>query len=769
MTDRIGVTEKPVKGGDHGWNSFTTYIGVIFFLSGFPALLYQLVWQRALFRIFGVNLEAVTIVVTAFLVGLGLGSLAGGFLSKRRGLPVLLTLCVIELLTALFGLFSLAIFDWVGGWTAGMPLWGIGVISLSLVIVPTLLMGATLPLLSEYLAKRSGNTGYSVGFLYYVNTLGAAVACFAGLALLFPFGGMTTAINCAIAFNLVVAVAAFLLHRQKRGEELPAQTPSEETGFHPGVTMHPAVMLLLGALAGFVALSYEIFLFRIMSFMTGGLAPAFAAILGMFLLGIASGSREVSQLARSKPDGIGRVILLQLGIATLVGIALLPGTGWVSSMNKSFGYAAIMLGVFVIARSWGMLLPFLAHQGIRADNNAGQHVSWLYLANIAGSSAGSVLTGFVQMDVLPLTGVARLLALYGAGTIAILYFCLTPRLDQKDKSTGLDAASLQPAYVRMPAVMTGVAAILVMSLMPFDSKVITAQLMLGERTRNAPELVRVHESRSGIITIDAKGEVWGGGMYDGKFSTALFPDRNGARRPYALSLFHPSPKHVLMIGLSTGSWAKIIASHPGVETLTVIEISKGYAELIAERPEVRSILANPKVKLIVDDGRRWLRSNPDRKFDFIVQNTTWHYRANVANLLSQEYLSLVGKGLKQDGVFFFNTTFSARVQRTACVSFPHGFRYHNHMAVSRSMLRPDFKRWKDNLLAYRVDGRHVVDQSNPVHTSGLTWLMSFQNELAKPSIRTQMEPCQSILARTASKALVTDDNMGTEWNYFFNR
>src|SRR5262245_62874209 len=95
---------------------------VLFFLSGFPALIYQLVWQRALFRIFGVNIESVTIVVTAFMLGLGLGSLVGGLISKRRGIPLLPLLAAIELATGLFGLASLALFDRVGALTAGWPL-----------------------------------------------------------------------------------------------------------------------------------------------------------------------------------------------------------------------------------------------------------------------------------------------------------------------------------------------------------------------------------------------------------------------------------------------------------------------------------------------------------------------------------------------------------------------------------------------------------------------------------------------------------------------
>src|SRR6202161_4243765 len=114
----------------------TIILCVLFFFCGFPALFYQLVWQRALFRIFGVNIESVTIVVAAFMLGLGLGSLAGGFLSERRGIPLLRLLAGIELATGAFGLASLNIFDWVGEFTIGLPLPAMAVVSLALVIVP---------------------------------------------------------------------------------------------------------------------------------------------------------------------------------------------------------------------------------------------------------------------------------------------------------------------------------------------------------------------------------------------------------------------------------------------------------------------------------------------------------------------------------------------------------------------------------------------------------------------------------------------------------
>jgi len=122
-------------------SQWTRVLCVLFFFSGFPALIYQLTWQRALFRVFGVNIEAVTIVVTAFMLGLGLGSLLGGVLSKWQSIPLLPLLAAIELLTGAFGLVSLSIFDNVGALAAGLPLPLEAAAALGLVAVPTLLMG----------------------------------------------------------------------------------------------------------------------------------------------------------------------------------------------------------------------------------------------------------------------------------------------------------------------------------------------------------------------------------------------------------------------------------------------------------------------------------------------------------------------------------------------------------------------------------------------------------------------------------------------------
>src|SRR3954466_11304051 len=144
------------------------------------------------------------------MLGLGLGSLVGGLISKRRGIPLLPLLAAIELMTGVFGLFSLEMFDSVGDLMIGLPLPATAAAALALVLVPTLLMGATLPLLVSHLVRRSGNVGGAVGLLYYVNTLGAGAACLVCIVLLFPFMGMQGAVYAAVALNGAVALGALL-------------------------------------------------------------------------------------------------------------------------------------------------------------------------------------------------------------------------------------------------------------------------------------------------------------------------------------------------------------------------------------------------------------------------------------------------------------------------------------------------------------------------------------------------------------------------------
>src|SRR5258708_6208425 len=204
--------------------AWTKVLCALCFFSGFPALIYQLTWQRELFRIFGVNTESVTIVVTAFMLGLGVGSLAGGWISKLRGIKLLPLLAAIEIATAAFGIVSLSVFERVGDLVVNWALAALAAVNLLLVIVPTLLMGAALPILVSHLVQRSGQVGGAVGLLYYVNTLGAGAACLVCAAVLFPFIGMHGAILVAVAINVAVAVSALAANSVRHDKIDPIAT-----------------------------------------------------------------------------------------------------------------------------------------------------------------------------------------------------------------------------------------------------------------------------------------------------------------------------------------------------------------------------------------------------------------------------------------------------------------------------------------------------------------------------------------------------------------
>lgn len=187
---------------------------VLFFLSGAAALLYQVVWQRTLFSIYGINIESVTMVVTAFMLGLGLGSLAGGAVSKNPDRPAVLLFSVVELGIGLYGIASLSILHAVGQATSTLAPSLVGLATFALVLLPTTLMGSTLPLLVAHFTRRSKNVGRSVGSLYFVNTLGSAFASGAAVLVFLGWLGQSGTVRLAAALNFTASAVAFFLHRR---------------------------------------------------------------------------------------------------------------------------------------------------------------------------------------------------------------------------------------------------------------------------------------------------------------------------------------------------------------------------------------------------------------------------------------------------------------------------------------------------------------------------------------------------------------------------
>jgi spermidine synthase len=262
------------------------------------------------------------------------------------------------------------------------------------------------------------------------------------------------------------------------------------------------------------------------------------------------------------------------------------------------------------------------------------------------------------------------------------------------------------------------------------------------------------ENRNGEIAVSQDGTVYGGGIYDGRFNINLVEDTNAIFRAFAIAGIHPAPSDVLIIGLSSGSWAQIVASNPAVKDVTIIEINPGYLPLIEKHKEVESLLRNPKVHIVIDDGRRWLASHPGRKFDFILMNTTFHWRANNSNLLSREFLSLIRTHLKPGGIEYYNTTWSEEVMSTGMSVFPYSLRVANFIALSDSPFTLDKQRWREALISYSIDGRPVFDLAIPLHQKRLEEVLKVADEA---------ESRAHMLKRLAGTPIITDDNMGTEW------
>jgi spermidine synthase len=735
-------------------------IVAIFFASGFAALIYQIIWQRALFTIFGINVEAVTVVVTGFLFGLGFGSLFGGWLSRTSTIPLLALFGLIEIVIGAVGAISLDVFQWAGARTLRLPAIAVTAVTLVLVIIPTLFMGATLPILTQYFSRRLMNIGRSVGLLYSINTLGSAVACFVGAFGLMHLLGMQNSTRLAAAINVLVGVTGLCLayRRTRQSQNVP-------TDDHPIVELRGAFSekqeskllfaCFVSMLVGYVSLSYEVIWFR--AFLIGtNQSQAFAMILGAYLGGLAVGSWWVGRYFAARPTNTQLLYMLSVVIllSSVFGFSVLPLAAKAASFGGWDVFVTVTLFlVFAQTAISGVAFPLLCHVGFTADDKAGVHLGLVYVSNILGSTAGTLITGFVLMDRISTAQISAFLAALGAISAAAV-------------------AGLAPMSWSRRASFIALGVIIVALASPFVIKSLFdhyyERIIYKDQIGRSPPFADVVENKSGVVTVDTNGVVYGNGMYDGIISVNLIDDRNLLIRPISLALYHPRPREVLIVGLATGAWAQVIANNPDVERLTIVEINPGYLSLIANYPAVMTVLTNPKVEIIIDDGRRWLNRQVNRKFDAIVQNTTWNFRPNVTNLLSVEYLRLAASHLREGGVLMYNTTFSARAQRTGCMIFPYALRELNVMVASNEPLQLDPGRLKAVLENYSIDGHPAFDLSNPTHRTRLAKIMatvdSSATDLNGPN--GTMETCQSIKSRTQDAPLITDDNMGEEWQRF---
>jgi hypothetical protein len=255
---------------------------------------------------------------------LGFGSLSGGRLSRTSTIPLLVLFGLIEIAIGAFGAVSLHFFQWAGTRTLHWPVIAATAATLVLVIIPTMFMGATLPILTQYFVGRTRNVGRSVGLLYCINTLGSAAACFVSAFWLMRLLGMQNSLRVAAAINVLVGVMglclAYRCGRPDRAMLTKTYPPLGVRGpFSRGQRSYLLFAFIVSVLTGFVALSYEIIWFR--AFMIGtNESQAFALILGAYLGGLAAGSCWVRRYFA--PNAANSQLLNMLCVVILLSSAL---------------------------------------------------------------------------------------------------------------------------------------------------------------------------------------------------------------------------------------------------------------------------------------------------------------------------------------------------------------------------------------------------------------------------------------------------------------
>ncbi|SUC09830.1 spermidine synthase [Pasteurella canis] len=628
-------------------NGNLNIIKTIFFLSGFAALIYQIAWQRLLFTAFGVDLESITIIIAVFMAGLGIGAYCGGRIADKYPQKIVLIFALAELGIGAFGFASPTLIELVKNIFLYSNISTIALANFLLLLFPTFLMGSTLPLLTQHLNRYVDNIGNNIGWLYFVNTLGASSACIMTGFFLFSYFDLEQVIYIAGAINSFIAFVIFLLYRNT-GNDIALEEESYQMTKQAEVinSTHHIIQkaVILSFVGGFLSLSLEVIWIRLFSFYSASIPQAFSIILALFLLGIAFGSyigKKVCQMGQASIDYIGKVFV----VAAFFDLFILV------LISHASNRAIFILGVFIIALLRGIVFPIVHHLGSE-NKKTGAAISNVYFANVLGCTLAPIFIGFYLLDLLNTQQTYFVIILC---TFVIAYFCLAHKTL---KRVSLSVALFSALCIFLPDNIIRV---------------------LSEKDNLLTE--RIIENKHGLIQVYANKDnehiVYGSNVYDGMLNIDIDHNTNGIHRAYLLSAIAPEAKKVLVVGLSTGSWVSVLASMPHLESITVVELNPAYPLLANSYPEMAKILKDRRINIVTDDGRRWLTKNKDEKFDFILMNTTFHWRSYATNLLSQDFLELTKQHLNNNGFVYFNTTGSLDALFTTQQVYPYTYKYVN--------------------------------------------------------------------------------------------
>ncbi|KOX66855.1 spermidine synthase [Pseudomonas psychrophila] len=616
---------------------------LLLFISGTAALIYQVLWIKQLSLVIGVEVYAITTGISAFFAGLALGGLLFGRFADRLVKPLLLYaglevgVAVLGVATTLGLSLSAAPFAWLEQ-KVGLLAW---LLPLLLVGLPALLMGGTLPVLVRALAADPRQLGQAGGRLYAANTAGAIAGTLLTAFVLIATLGVRGSAYAAALLNVVAAIGALIVQRRY---PTPLATPSS-------TPPSPArLAMVLYAIAGGVALGYEVVWSQsIVQFMSTR-TYAFAVVLATYLTGLFIGSslmaRRVDRLR--DPWGIFALLIAGAGLVALLEVALLGrwlillqtrgetlvlalGTSALVGMSTRFAVAALCI-VFIPTLLLGAAFPVALRLCVGPDR-VGRDVGAVVAFNTLGGIVGVALCGFVLIPLLGLVRTLGLLAIIAAG---VGYVAVRQGHGvKKGHRQGVIALSL--------------AALLVAWLTPVER---IADLLPG--ARNA-ELAFYEEGRGGTVAVvtQGKGERTFHRLYiQGVSNTGdAMPSLRYMRIQALLPLLihNGEPRSAMVIGFGTGITAGALLSYPGLEQRVVAELLPSVVKASSLFKGNFDAAANPGLQVRLRDGRQELLRS-DQRYDLITLEPPPPSASGVVNLYSRDFYQLAAQRLEPLGI-----------------------------------------------------------------------------------------------------------------------
>ncbi len=644
---------------------------LLFFASGIAALAYQMVWTKLLTLIFGVTFLAVSTVLTCFFGGLALGSFLGGrWIEKHKN--GFYWYGTAEILVGVYALFFGLLLSlnnsayvylaqtFASGF-AGLTLIKF-ILSALLLIIPTTLMGATLPILSKTLARGTSTFAWDIGGLYTVNTLGAVTGAVLTAFVFIPSFGLSAILYGAGILNFIIGISAILAGRSVSRESLEAAEPlrapplstSKREMADKGLPRGFNALILWGfALSGFTGLCYEVVWTRVLGFMLTGTVYAFAVVLAVFLTGIATGSFVLSLFldkikSRSTVIYIFSIVEILIGLTSIALIILydkLPSMGFYSSLTTTPDWAKFVylnfftafITLFIPTFLFGATFPLICKAYDWGAKSVGEKIGNIYSLNTVGGILGSFIGGFVF---IPFIGMQNAIVLTGA--LNILIGLLTAVFNPR---------GVKSARYAIPAVGVGVMILLILALpanMPLSLH--KSLLHRGEKilfyTEGATATVMIAE-RTGAGLESSNKRLWvNGNRATAAYYEGLQINRFQGVLPMAI---HPNPKDVLVICFGSGTTFGTLSQFP-VTKVDNVEIARAVIKGASYFKDANmDVLNNPVSRINIDDGRSFLAVTK-KKFDVITEEPMHPALAGVVNLYTKEYYELAKSHLKKDGI-----------------------------------------------------------------------------------------------------------------------